>query len=84
MRVKAIDKHSVTLRLGKKKVHILKDNIISITKAVRFTATEKFWLILTFYDKGKKKKDHYFFVNEPKSNYLELFKKMGIKLRNLP
>jgi hypothetical protein len=84
VRVNAIGEYGVTFRLGKKEVHLLKDNIISVAKAVRFTATEKFWLILTFYDKDKKKKGHYFFVNEPGSNFLELFKSMGVKLMNLP
>jgi hypothetical protein len=84
VRVYTIGADSITLKSGKKEVKLLKTDIISIAKVIRFTATERFWLILTFCSQDKKKKDRYFFMNEPGSNFLELFKNMGIQLKNMP
>ena len=84
VRVYTIGADSITLKSGKKEVNLLTTEIISIAKAIRFTATERFWLILTFYSQNKKKKDRYFFMNEPGSELLELLKNMGIQLKNMP
>lgn len=84
VRIYTIGADSITLMSGKKEVTLLTTNILSIAKAIKFTATERFWLILTFYSEDKKKKDRYFFMNEPGSNLLESCKNMGIKLKNLP
>lgn len=79
-----IDEDSVTLSLGDKEVRLSKEIIISVTKSVRFTVTENYFLIITFYKNDNKGKERYFFFNEPKYNLLESFKNMGVKLRNVP
>ena len=84
VRVHTIGTDSISLMSGKKEVTLLTTEILSIAKAIKFTATERFWLILTFYSEDKEKKDRYFFMNEPESNLLESFKNMGIKLKNVP
>ena len=84
VRVYAIGADTITLKSGKKEVKLLKTDIISVAKAIRFTATQRFLIILTFYCQEKNKKDRYFFMNEPESNFLDLFKNMGIQLKNMP
>ena len=82
--IEKIDDDSVTFGLGEKEVRLLKENIISVTKAVRFTVTENYLLMITFYNIDKNKKERYFFMNDPEFNLLESFKNMGVKLRNVP
>lgn len=84
VRIVAIENDRICLMLNNKMIDVKKNDVISVAKAVRFTATEKFWMIMTFYRQGKKKKDRYFFMNESGYSFLDQFKKMGIPLKNMP
>ena len=84
VRIVAIEDDRICFMVNNKMKEVNKNDVISATKAIRFTSTEKYWIIMTFYRQGKKKKDRYFFMNESGYSFLDQFKKMGIKLNNMP
>ena len=84
VRIKKIEKDSILLASGRKQVKLNKGDITSVFKLIRFTFTERFWMVISL-DKGKLRiLNSYFLMNEPQENFIDKFSSMGLKLRNIP
>ena len=82
-RISAIGKDAIELESSKQKLQLSTNDIVSISKAVRFTLTERVWLIIAFKNlKGKK--ERWFFQTEQNVDLIRRLKEMGITLKNLP
>lgn len=79
----SLNKDSITLISRKKRVHLQRNDIITVSKMVRFTFSERGWFIIHFFnEKGKKEK--WMFQAEPAIGLIDNLKKMHIRLRNIP
>lgn len=72
----------IVFTINKKSVPIAVNEIIYVSKAVRFTFTQRFWLIIRY--RKENKSGFLFFVNEPDFHFLDLFSNLGVKLKNMP
>lgn len=81
--IAALDADAITLISRKKRVDLQGKDIISVSKMVRFTFSERGWFIILFLnDKGKK--ERWMFQSEPSIRLVDNLKKMHIRLRNMP
>jgi hypothetical protein len=78
----SLDKDAITLISRKKSVHLHREDVIVISKMVRFTLSERCWFIIHFYnDKGKR--ERWLFQEEAHIGLVDNLKKMHIRLRNI-
>jgi hypothetical protein len=80
--ITSLDEDAITLISRKKRVHLHRKDIITVSKMVRFTFSERSWFIIFFLnDKGKK--ERWMFQAEPHIGLVDNLKKMHIRLRNI-
>lgn len=80
--ITSLDEDTITLISRKKRVHLQRKDIITVSKMVRFTFSERSWFIIFFLnDKGKK--ERWMFQAEPHIGLVDNLKKMHIRLRNI-
>jgi len=83
-KIKIIRKNSILLALGKKEIELDRDSIASISKFVRFTLTQRFWIKISLSKGRSPLLNCFFFMNEPQHNFIDRFLSMGLKLKNFP
>lgn len=66
-----------------KKVCLHKNEILSVKKMVRFTISERAWYIIHFMN-DRRKRERWLFQGEPGLGLVDRFKKMGVRLKNIP
>ena len=83
-KIKLIKQDSILLASGRKEIQLRKKEILCITKLVKFTFTERFWLKVNL-NKGKFPiLNCYFVMNEPKYDFIDKFYSMGLRVKNMP
>ena len=81
--ITSLDKDAITLISRKKRDLLKRKDIITVSKMVRFTFSERGWFIIHFLnDKGKK--ERWMFQAEPDIGLVDNLKKMHIRPRNIP
>jgi hypothetical protein len=82
-RIAGIDDRSIVLISARGRVYLEINEIVKITKLVRFTFSERPWYMIAFLN-SERVKERWLFQGEPRIDLLEKIKAMGIRLRNIP
>lgn len=81
--IASLNADNISLISRKKRVVLQGKDVISVSKMVRFTFSERGWFIIHFLnDKGKK--ERWLFQSEPGIRLVDNLKTMHIRLRNIP
>jgi hypothetical protein len=81
--ITSLDEDVITLISRKKRVDLQGKDVISVSKMVCFTFSERGWFIIHFInDKGKK--ERWMFQSEPSIRLVDNLEKMHIRMRNMP
>jgi hypothetical protein len=84
VRIKKIDNDFIFLASGRKEIKLNKGDILSTSKLIRFTFTDRFWMVISL-DKSKLSVlNCYFFMNEPQDDFIDKFLSMGLEMKNIP
>jgi Ca2+/Na+ antiporter len=81
--ITSLDEDAITLISRKRRVDLHGKDVISVSKMVCFTFSERGWFIIHFInDKGKK--ERWMFQSEPSIRLVDNLGKMHIRMRNIP
>jgi hypothetical protein len=81
-KISALDDNSICLISKEKKILLHKNDILCIRQMVRFSLSERMWLMITFFNQNKKR-ERWLFQGEPNLGLMDEFKKMGVRLKNI-
>jgi type IV secretory pathway TrbD component len=83
-RITAIRDNSLVLLVEKSKIELNKEEVSSITKWVQVTITQRFPMTISLKERKFGIVKSYIVTNEPAYDFLHLFSRMGIRLKNVP